>query len=297
MDTLTHVYHGVQVDTFYRDEDEVKVFVRAPYDERDNLAKLYDLQLASGLRVGQIADLTLDHDESDIHRVNGARTITLTADLDENSGANAAAIRKHLAASFMPELEAKYPDVRWRFSGENKNGKEAVDSLLRAYIPALLVLYLILATMFKSYLQPLIIMLAIPFSIVGALLGHLALGMTFSLLSGYGAIALTGIAVNDSLVLIDTINRLIRKENMPLNDALVAAGKRRLRPILLTSVTTICGMTPILLDTSFQAQFLKPMVVSITAGLASSTLLILLLVPAAYAVLVKDEGGRRKAEF
>ena len=283
--TLDNHYRGIEVDSFYRGDSEVEVYTLAVPDSRTDIAQLKNLILPGGLRVGQVANLTLTREEAEVQRVNGELTTTLTAEVDLTAGANAVDIRDTFEKEFLSGLSAQFPDVRWRYSGESQEGSEAMDSLVRGYIPALLVIYLILASVFHSYVQPLIIMLAIPFGFVGAIIGHLVMGFPFNLMSGFGIIALTGIAVNDSLVLIDFINRDIRSGST-VPDALVNGVSARFRPILLTSLTTIAGLGPILLETSFQAQFLIPMVTSITFGLLFTTLLIMILIPVGYVILL-----------
>ncbi len=283
--TLTNNYQGYKVDTFYRGDNEVKMYLRAQKQDRTTLTDLKDIVLPSGLRVGQVADLTTSRDPAEITRIDGARTTKVGAEVDLTSGANSADIRSKLENEFLSKVRERWPDVRWAYSGESKEGNEAVNSMIAGYVPALMAIYAILATLFRSYTQPIIIMLAIPFSFLGALIGHMVMGIPFNLMSGFGIIALTGIAVNDSLVLIDLINVKVR-EGMDVMDSLVFAVTRRFRPIILTSLTTIAGLSPILLETSFQAQFLIPLVTSIVFGVLFATVLILLLIPVGYRILL-----------
>jgi multidrug efflux pump subunit AcrB len=159
-----------------------------------------------------------------------------------------------------------------------------LDSLKRGFLLAMMAIFLLLASQFRSYIQPIIIMIAIPFGLIGAILGHLVLGMQFTIISVFGIVALSGIVVNDSLILIDFINRAVRS-GVEINTAVVESGKARFRPVLLTSVTTVAGLFPLLLERSFQAQFLIPMAVSISFGLIAATLLTLLYVPALYLIV------------
>ncbi|MFT4554406.1 MAG: HAE1 family hydrophobic/amphiphilic exporter-1 [Chlamydiales bacterium] len=280
---LTRTYQGVKVDTFYRNENEVNIYVRAKADERSNLLQMKNLYLDSGMTVEQVAIPMMKRDPGQIKRVNSSRTTMVFANVDLSSNANVAEIREQTEEEFLSTFAREHPQVTWSYSGEAKAGTETFNSMVKSYIPALLTIYLILATVFRSYLQPMIIMAAIPFSFVGAVLGHLIMGIPINLLSVFGIVGLTGIAVNDSLVLIDCINTHIQ-EGQSLEDALVKGTGRRLRPILLTSLTTIASMSPILLETSFQAQFLIPMVTSIVFGLISTTGLILILVPVGFAI-------------
>ncbi|MCB1135980.1 MAG: efflux RND transporter permease subunit, partial [Chlamydiia bacterium] len=204
--TLAHAYQGIKVDTFYRGDNEVKIWVRNALADRRTLADLKQLQLNSGIRIEQIANLNLTREEAEIRRIDGERTITVSSDVELSAGANSAEIRNKVERDFLSQIPQRFPHVRWQHSGESKEGNEAIDSVFTAFIPALFCIYLLLATVFKSYFQPLIIMFAIPFAFVGAVLGHLVMEIPINLLSLFGIVALTGIAVNDSLVLIDTIN-------------------------------------------------------------------------------------------
>ena len=186
----------------------------------------------------------------------------------------------------MPRLIRAYPGLSYRLEGDEKRRKESIDSLRRGYLLALMGIYLLLATQFRSYIQPVIIMIAIPFGLIGAVIGHLSMGFDLTLISLFGMVAVTGIVVNDSLILIDFINRAVRGGS-PLEEAVETSGKARFRPVILTSVTTIAALLPLMLERSFQAQFLIPMAISITFGLLIATFLTLLLVPALY-LIVKD---------
>jgi multidrug efflux pump subunit AcrB len=161
-----------------------------------------------------------------------------------------------------------------------------VDSLFRGFIIAMLVIYLLLATQFRSYIQPVVVMIALPFGMVGAVLGHLVMGLPLTLLSLFGVVALSGIVVNDSIILLDFINRALRK-GTPLIQAVEESGKARFRAVILTSLTTIAGLLPLLLERSFQAQFLIPMAVSIAFGLMVATVLTLLFVPTLYLIMAE----------
>ncbi|MBN4067066.1 efflux RND transporter permease subunit [Simkania negevensis] len=283
--TLSQTYFGAKIDAFYRDEDEVAVYLRAIHQDRTSLSQLEQLHLVNGMTVGQVADISVEYDPAEIVRVNGERSIVVTADVDDSVGVTDTEVLALIEREFLSQVSDNYPGVFWAFSGKKKEGDDAMSSMMHAYIPAIFALYLVLATMFRSYTQPLMILMSLPFSFIGVLIGHLIMGMQFSLMSVFGVVALTGIAVNDSIVLVDCINRIIREENASWNDALIQAVQRRLRPIFLTTVTTACGLAPVLFDLSFQAQFLKPMVASIVFGVVVSTLFILILIPAIYSIL------------
>ncbi len=283
--SIANAYRGYKIDTFYRQDNEVKTYLRTPLAERQNLSQLKELTLKNGLRVGQVADIILSHEESEVRRINGERTLTITANMDHQFSDRASFIIQEMQTSFLPKLIESSSQVHWTLGGEAKEGNESVNSLKLAYLPAILGIYLILATLFRSYIQPLIIMSAIPFGLIGALIGHLIMNIPFSLMSIFGVIALTGVVVNDSLVLMHFANKC-HEEGQTLTASLIAACKRRFKPILLTTLTTIACMSPILLETSLQAQFLIPMVTSLVFGLLFSTILILLLIPVNYLIVI-----------
>jgi multidrug efflux pump subunit AcrB len=214
--------------------------------------------------------------------------VTVLSDLDENR-ANASQIVSDIRANFLPALMQRYPGLSYDLEGQEKRTRESLDSLKQGFILALMAIYLLLATQFRSYVQPVIIMMAIPFGLIGAIAGHLIMGLQITMISIFGIVALSGIVVNDSLILIDFINRAVG-EGVPLAQAVIESGKARFRPVLLTSVTTVAGLFPLLLERSFQAQFLIPMAVSISFGLIAATLLTLLYVPALYLILTDITG-------
>ncbi|MDH3454839.1 MAG: efflux RND transporter permease subunit, partial [Desulfuromonadales bacterium] len=181
------------------------------------------------------------------------------------------------------------PGLSYDLEGEDKNRRESMASMFTGFKLVLIVIFALLAIPFRSYSQPLLIMVAIPFGIVGAILGHFLMGYDLSILSMFGIVALTGVVVNDSLLLIDYVNRA-RRQGKPLLEGLMDAGQRRFRPILLTSLTTFFGLMPMILETSVQAQFLVPMAISLAFGILFATGITLLLIPALYLVL---EDGRK----
>ena len=235
--------------------------------------------------IEEVADIYSGRAYSIINRVDRNRTITVVSDINE-AVANAGIIVADLKSNFLPRLIKRYPGITYDLEGQEKRTQESLDSLKGGYLLAMMGIFLLLATQFRSYIQPVIIMMAIPFGLIGAILGHLIMGMQFTMISLFGIVALSGIVVNDSLILIDFINRAIRN-GMEIDAAVIQSGKARFRPVLLTSVTTIAGLFPLLLERSFQAQFLVPMAVSISFGLMAATLLTLLYVPALY-LIVRD---------
>jgi multidrug efflux pump subunit AcrB len=230
-----------------------------------------------------VANVSFKAGTSTITRWGGFRVINVFADLDEKK-ANAQRITSHLADSgFLSKLENKH-GIRYAFEGQKRETSESVAGLVRGFILSFIGIFIILATIFKSYLQPLIIMMAIPFGIIGAIFGHLFMGYSLTMLSLFGLVALSGIVVNNSLLLIDFINSAVDSGKTPI-EAAISSGRQRLRPIVLTSLTTVFGISSIMLERSFQAVFLIPMALSISWGLVFSTCISLLLIPALYLIL------------
>jgi hydrophobic/amphiphilic exporter-1 (mainly G- bacteria), HAE1 family len=286
---LRQAFYGEEALRIQRGRDDVKVMVRYADKERQSLAGMEEMRIrtANGgeIPIEEVAAVTPGRAYSVINRVNRKRTITVISDIDE-SIANASVIVADLQAHFLPALTARYPGLTYDFEGQEKRTRESLHSIKSGYLLAMMGIFLLLASQFRSYIQPVIIMTAIPFGLIGAILGHLIMGIEFTIVSIFGIVALSGIVVNDSLILIDFINRAVR-DGMDINQAVIESGRARFRPVLLTSVTTVAGLFPLLLERSFQAQFLIPMAVSICFGLIAATLLTLLYVPSLY-LIVQD---------
>ncbi len=283
LESIRHAFQGITIDQFYVEQSEVDVLLRIPKERRASLSEVQEFLLPNGMPVKQIASVSPSFTASTIQRINGQRAVEVYAEISPAYESKSSDLRRQFYGTFIPELAKRYPELQWSLAGETEDAQKSVKSLIAGYFPAILIIYLILATIFRSYLQPIIIMGVIPFGFVGAILGHIFLGIPFNLMSSFGLIALTGVVVNDSLVLVDYVNKLIDR-GIHLEKALLLAVRRRFRPILLTSITTIAGLAPILFETSFQAQFLIPMAATIVFGLAASTFLIFFLVPAGYAI-------------
>ena len=232
---------------------------------------------------GEVAAATLRRGFAVIKRADRQRALNVTAEVDSTK-ANAEKILADLEAEFLPRLLADYENMRYSFEGQHKETQRSVGSLFRGFAIAMLLVYAILAVIFRSYAQPLVVMSVIPFGLIGAVAGHFIMGHVLSLISMFGLVALSGVLVNDSLVLVDFINRA-RSQDTPLLEAVLGAGRQRFRAIVLTSVTTVAGLSPILFEKSVQAQFLIPMAISISFGLMGATVLVLILVPALYLLL------------
>ncbi len=286
---IANRYGGLEVQRLQRNGDEIRVLLRHPDEARDSLGDLLQAQIRTpqGQWVGltEVASLESRYVPGVIWRRNGERAATVYARLDK-SRVSAAEVLAQLQAGVIPELARQLPDLRVRAAGELAEEGELQGGLKEALILALLLIYALLAVPLKSYTQPFIIMGVIPFALAGAVAGHLIAGISLSLLSFFGMLALTGIVVNDSLVLLTTYNQL-RAEGMARDQALVEAGARRFRAIFLTTFTTLAGLAPLLLETSEQAQYLIPAAVSLVYGELFATLITLFAVP----LLVGCGGG------
>jgi multidrug efflux pump subunit AcrB len=286
---VRQAFYGEEALRIQRGRDDVKVMVRYADEQRTSLSGFDEMRIRTSagqeIPIEEVADIAHGRAYSTINRVDRKRTVTVISDIDETT-ANARQIVADLKANFLPGLVERYPGVSFDLEGQAKRTGESIDSLKSGYLLAMMGIFLLLASQFRSYIQPVIIMMAIPFGLIGAVFGHLVMGMEFTIISIFGIVALSGIVVNDALILIDFINRAVRS-GVDIETAVVESGKARFRPVLLTSITTIAGLLPILLETSFQAQFLIPMAISICFGLLAATLLTLLYVPALY-LIVRD---------
>lgn len=283
-ETVRAAYYGEEVMRLQRGRHEVKLMVRYPRKDRRSLAAFEEIRIrgddGAERPVTEVADVRIERSLSEINRVDQLRAVTISADVDENR-ANAREIVGELQTGFVPRLLEDYPQLRVRWEGQQEQTQESLRSLFVGFLVALAAMFVLLTLEFQSYFQPLLILAIIPFGIVGAIVGHTVMGLPLTMFSMFGLVALTGVVVNDSIVLVDFINHRVR-DGVPLEDALLGAGQRRFRPIVLTSVTTVAGLLPLLVETSFQAQLLIPMAVSLCFGLMMTSVLILLLVPTFY---------------
>ena len=284
--TIRASYYGEEVMRLQRGRHEVKLMVRYPQDERRTLATLADVRVAGpdGVKrpIRELADVSVVRGYSEINRLGQKRSITVTADIDvATSALTSSQITADMEKRLMPGLLADHPLVRVRWEGQKEQTNESLRSLGTGFVVALFAMFVLLTMEFKSYFQPFLILAAIPFGIAGAVFGHALMGMPLTLFSMFGLVALAGVVVNDSICLIDFINHRVRAGH-PLRAALRESGCLRFRPVMLTSVTTIGGLLPLLLEKSFQAQFLIPMATALAFGLATTTLLVLILVPVMY---------------
>jgi multidrug efflux pump subunit AcrB len=279
-------FYGAEALRQQRGNDEVKVVARLPEEERQ---RVYDLEQmlirtpAGGyVPLAQVVEFKPGRAFTEIERRGGRRTVTVTANVEPIS--ETARILGTVKGEVLPALLNDYPGLSYSFEGRQASLREAVDSFFVSVSGALIVIFALLAVPFRSYTQPLIVMSAIPFGAVGAILGHLLMGYNLSMISVMGMIALGGVVVNDALVMINYANTL-RREGMAAFEAMVAAGVRRFRPILLTTVTTFGGLAPMIFETSRQARFMIPMAISLGYGILFATAITLVLVPSLYLIL------------
>ncbi len=281
-----HALFGFEAQNLQQEDGEVTVRIVLPEAARETLSDLGRLRIAtpSGARVPleEIADLETGRGYAALNRIGGKRAVTITATVDD-AVANVADLTADLQGK-LADMGTLYPGVSVSYEGRQAETKESLSALRLGFPAALLMIYAILATIFRSYMQPLLVMTAIPFALAGAVAGHLVMGFPLGLLSMIGSVALTGIVVNDSLILVDFVNKHRREGRQRTADAVVAGARARMRAILLTSITTVAGLAPIMLETSFQAQFLIPMAISITFGLSFATVTTLLILPTFYVI-------------
>ncbi len=284
---VRQAFYGEEAQRIQRGRDEVKVMVRYPADERISKGNLEEMRVRTpegiGVPFGEVAQSELGQGYAAIKRINRQRAINVTAEVDLNT-TEPSKVLATLQAEVLPQLRAQHPRVRFGFEGERQDQNETLGGVMSGLTLALLIIYALLAIPLRSYIQPLIVMLAIPFSLIGAIGGHVLLGKDLTILSVFGIIALAGVVVNDSLVMVDFINRSL-ESGRPLHQAVREAGTARFRAILLTSLTTFAGLTPLLLERSMQAKFLTPIAVSLAFGVLFATAVSLLLVPACYLIL------------
>ncbi len=300
---IRQAYYGEEIQRLQRGNDEIKVMLRYDRETRESLKSLDDLRIRTEqgdeLPLGTVADIKLGKAANSIERVNRKRAARLSAMVDKSI-----ADPQTIVSQLMPKpgqpIVPEYPDVTFDLDGTSKEMTNLIYNLGIGMLSAIMLIYVLLAIPLKSYLQPFIIMLVIPFGITGAIVGHLLLGMTFSMMSIFGVIALTGVVVNDSLVMVDYINKE-RSRGTDIITAVKNAGSKRFRAILLTSLTTFFGLLPIMFEQSLQAKVIIPMAVSLAFGILFATVITLILIPSLYAILermkyrfIRIDGYKRK---
>ena len=285
-------FYGAEAQRVQRGDEEVKVMIRYPKDERSSIANLMNMRVRTNdgqeIPFSQVADIEMAHGYGSIIRIDGVRSITLEAKVNK-AILNPQEVVDDVQENFIPELLQKYKSISFALDGQSKEQGEALVGLMKGAIFAVFAIYALMAVPLKSYSQPVIIMSVIPFGIVGAIVGHLILGLSVSVLSMCGIIALSGVVVNDSLIMVDFINRA-RSEGMSLVEAALKAGSERFRAIVLTSLTTFMGLVPIILERSLQAQIVIPMAISLAFGILFATVITLILLPCLYLILSDLKG-------
>jgi multidrug efflux pump subunit AcrB len=281
---VRNAFFGALAMRQLRGTNEVEVRVKLPLEERKDLYNLEDfvIRTTGGTEVPLLDVVTVEQREAftSINRRNGRRVVSVGMDVEPAN--TVTQVLESMQQEVLPQLQADYPGITWSFEGSQADMRESTQTLWGGFMLAMFVMYALLAIAFNNYLQPLIVMIAIPFGVVGAVLGHILLGYDLSLVSLMGLIALSGVVVNDSLIMIDAANR--NRADKPVFEAIHQSGVRRFRPIILTTLTTFGGLTPIILETSPQAANLIPMAISLGFGIIFSTAIILLLVPSLYMI-------------
>ncbi len=284
---VRQAFYGEEAQRIQRGRDDVRIMVRYPRDERASLGDLENMRIRApgGIEVpfSTVAEAEIGRGYSTIDRVDRRRAINVTAKVD-SSKANENDVIAQLTDNELLEILARHPGVLYSLEGEQREMRDTLAALGEGFLFALLGIFALLAIPLRSYVQPIIIMSAIPFGLIGAVLGHIIQGLDLTILSGFGFVALAGVVVNDSLILVDYINRN-QHPGVPLHVVIRESGMARFRPILLTSLTTFGGLTPLLLEKSLQAKFMIPMAVSLAYGVVFATFITLVLIPAEYMIL------------
>jgi multidrug efflux pump subunit AcrB len=288
-------FYGAESSKILRSDEDIPIMVKYPESYRVRPSSVEDLVLTtpSGEKVyfREVADVQEGKGYTKIVRSDEKRTITVLGDVDEKEG-NTLEITRRVQRQFQ-DLGSGFPGYKLEFKGKRQEIEQSVMDLMRSFGVAILLIYLILGALFKSYIQPLVVMLAIPFAANGVVLGHAVMGLNLGFLSLMGMVALGGVVVNDSLILVDFINQR-RKGGHSLIESIVYAGQIRLRPILITTITTVVALVPLGFFASGQAKFLSPMAISIIFGLIVSTVLTLVIVPCSYAIVDGWRGALRQ---
>jgi multidrug efflux pump subunit AcrB len=280
-------FYGAEALRQQRGRNEVRVFVKLPESQRNSEYNIEQLLIRTpagrSVALMEVASVQRGRAYTTITRRKGQRTVTVTANVEPAS--ETSQVLETLKKDVLPPLGEAYPGLSFDWEGQQADMRESMGGLFAGFGMAMFAIYAMLAIPFKSYIQPVIVMLAIPFGIVGAVLGHVIMGYSLSLISMMGIVALSGVVVNDSLVLIDYANRLHRNKGLSAFDAIHQAGIRRFRPIILTTFTTFGGLAPMIFETSMQARFLIPMAISLGFGILFATSITLILVPCLYLMI------------
>ena len=275
-------FFGDEAQRVQRGREDVRVYVRLPESERDAIADVEDYRIRTpqGAEVPlvRVADVSFGTSQTSIRRTEGQRVLTVTGRVNPDI-VTGQEVSTTLREEILPAIQAREPRFTFEFGGEQEDQAEAGAAIASGFVIAMFVIYALLAIPFGSYVQPLVVMSAVPFGLVGAIFGHLILGIPLGLLSIFGIVGLSGVVVNDSLVMIDFINERVR-QGLPYREAIRDGAKKRFRPILLTSLTTFLGVAPLVVERSLQAQFLIPMAAALAFGILFATAVLMMIVPA-----------------
>jgi multidrug efflux pump subunit AcrB len=284
---INAAYFGREAIRLQRNRDDVRVKVRYTSAERRNYSDLARMRIRTPaghlVPLMTVADVTFAPGYATITRTNGMRRVSVSAGVDTTK-ANAGEILTELAKNYLPGLKDRFTDIHVAVQGEQKKMRESFDSLKVAFPIAILGIFIVIATMFRSYLQPFVIMFTVPFGIIGAIIGHMLMGFDLTMMSVFGMVALTGVVVNDAIVLIERVNVNLA-QGQSFFEALVNGGMRRFRAIFLTTISTVGGLAPLIFETNLQAKFMIPMALSLAAGVIFATLLTLILIPSLLTIL------------
>ena len=293
---VRQAFYGEEAQRIQRGRDDIRVMVRYPQDDRRSLGALESMRIRTPnggeVPFSQVAVVEPGRGFASIKRVDRTRAVNVTASVDATV-TSAGQVIADLQARILPEVLASYPGVFYTFEGAQAEQVDAVAGLQRGFILALLLIFALLAVPLRSYVQPIIVMSAIPFGLVGAVWGHFIMGLDVTMMSMFGLVALSGVVVNDSLIMVDFINRK-RRLYTDIATAVREAGVNRFRPIMLTSLTTFVGLVPLMTSKSFDAAFMVPMAVSLAFGVLFATFITLMLVPTAYLILDDIQRAMRR---
>jgi multidrug efflux pump subunit AcrB len=294
---VRQAFYGEEAQRIQRGKDELRVMVRYPASERRSVADLENMRIRtpSGVEVpfASVAEVEFGKGYSRISRVDRERTVTVSADLNPDLVQPQEVIR-NISENFIPQLLARHPGVSYGLEGASQDENTLVSEMLFALVAAMFMIYALIAIPLRSYSQPLLIMSVIPFGAIGAILGHVIMGKAISMFSMFGLFALAGVVVNDSLIMVDFVNKA-RASGVPLRQAVIESGTQRFRAIILTSFTTAAGLLPILFERSSQAQYVIPTAISISFGIIFATVITLFLVPSLY--MMQNDGFARGRQF
>ncbi len=293
---VRQAFYGEEAQRIQRGKDELKVMVRYPLEDRRSIADLENMRIRTPdgdeVPFESVAEVSFGTSFSSITRLNRARTVTVSGDIDPEVVEPGEVIQE-ISDEFVPQLLSRYPGVSYGLEGASQEEQDFIANLTVASIAALFLIYALIAIPLHSYTQPLVIMSVIPFGLIGAVIGHVVMGKAFSMFSLFGLVALAGVVVNDSLIMVDFINKA-RQAGVPLKQAVIDSGTQRFRAIVLTSFTTAAGLMPIMLERSVQAQYMIPMAISLSFGILFATAITLFLVPSLYMLQADGFARTRK---